>query len=341
VKKLKYMLRLPEFTYIQPRSLKQATRALADLGPDAMLVAGGTDVYPKMKRGQFTPRTLISLRALRELRGISHKKEGLWIGAGESLTTVSHHRLITKYLPALAHAAESVSTPQLRNMGTIGGNVLVDTRCNYYDQTFFWRQAVGFCMKKDGDICLVAPGSAKCLAVASSDTAPVLLSLGAEAIVVGNQGERRLKLEDLYRDDGIHYSTLAADEVLKALLIPPENLMRRNVYLKLRRRGSFDFPILGVAATLAIGVGGECRDASIVLTAVASAPKVVNAAGALLTGKKLTLELIDAVAELAAKAAHPLDNTDLDYWYRKRMTRVYTQRALASLAGLSLPANDS
>ena len=335
------MLRLPEFTYIQPLSLKQATRALADLGPDAMLVAGGTDVYPKMKRGQFTPRTLISLRALRELRGISHKKEGLWIGAGESLTTVSHHRLITKYLPALAHAAESVSTPQLRNMGTIGGNVLVDTRCNYYDQTFFWRQAVGFCMKKDGDICLVAPGSAKCLAVASSDTAPVLLSLGAEAIVVGNQGERRLKLEDLYRDDGIHYSTLAADEVLKALLIPPENLMRRNVYLKLRRRGSFDFPILGVAATLAIGVGGECRDASIVLTAVASAPKVVNAAGALLTGKKLTLELIDAVAELAAKAAHPLDNTDLDYWYRKRMTRVYTQRALASLAGLSLPANDS
>ena len=326
---------------IQPRSLKQATRALADLGPDAMLVAGGTDVYPKMKRGQFTPRTLISLRALRELRGISHKKEGLWIGAGESLTTVSHHRLIAKYLPALAHAAESVSTPQLRNMGTIGGNVLVDTRCNYYDQTFFWRQAVGFCMKKDGDICLVAPGSAKCLAVASSDTAPVLLSLGAEAIVVGNQGERRLKLEDLYRDDGIHYSTLAADEVLKALLIPPENLMRRNVYLKLRRRGSFDFPILGVAATLAIDDAGACRDASVVLTAVASAPKVVNEAGALLTGKKLTLELIDAVAELAAKAAHPLDNTDLDYWYRKRMTRVYTQRALASLAGLSLPANDS
>lgn len=335
------MLRLPEFNYIQPRTLKQATKALADLGPDAMLVAGGTDVYPKMKRGQFTPRTLISLRALRELRGIRQNNEGLWIGAGESLTTVSHHRLIAKYLPALAHAAESVSTPQLRNMGTIGGNVLVDTRCNYYDQTFFWRQAVGFCMKKDGDICLVAPGSAKCLAVASSDTAPVLLSLGAEAIIVGSRGERRLKLEDLYRDDGIEYCSKAADEVLKALIIPRENLLRRNVYLKLRRRGSFDFPILGVAATLAIDDAGACRDASVVLTAVASAPKVVNAAGALLTGKKLTLELIDAVAELAAKAAHPLDNTDLDYWYRKRMTRVYTQRALASLVGLRLPATDS
>lgn len=328
------MLRLPEFKYFQPRSLKQATKALADFGPDAMLVAGGTDVYPKMKRGQFTPRNLISLRALRELKGIRQSKEGLWIGAGESLTTVSHHRLIAKHLPALAHAAESVSTPQLRNMGTIGGNVLVDTRCNYYDQTHFWRQAVGFCMKKDGDICLVAPGSAKCLAIASSDTAPVLVSLGAEAVVVNQQGERRVKLEDLYRDDGIDYSAKAKDEVLKALFIPREYLARRNAYLKLRRRGSFDFPILGVAATMDIDERGDCRYASLVLTAVASAPKVITEASALLQGKKVTAELIDAVADAAAKLAHPLDNADLDYWYRKKMAKVYTQRALASVAGI-------
>src|ERR671919_2128535 len=328
------MLRLPEFNYSQPRSLKQATKALADLGPDAMLVAGGTDVYPKMKRGQFTPRNLISLRALRELKGIRQSKEGLWIGAGESLTAVSSHRLITKHFPALAHAAESVSTPQLRNMGTIGGNVLVDTRCNYYDQTLFWRQAVGFCMKKDGDICLVAPGSSKCLAIASSDTSPVLVSLGAEAILVNHQGERRVKLENLYRDDGIDYSTKAKDEVLKGLLIPPESLGRRNVYLKLRRRGSFDFPILGVAATMDSDDRGGCRHATVVLTAVASAPKVIPEAMALLQGKKVTLALINAVADLASKTAHPLDNADLDYWYRKRMAKVYTQRALASLAGL-------
>jgi 4-hydroxybenzoyl-CoA reductase subunit beta len=328
------MLRLPEFNYIQPRSLKQAAKALADLGPDAMLVAGGTDVYPKMKRGQFTPRNLISLRTLRELRGIRQNNDGLWIGAGESLTTVSQHRLIAKHLPALAHAAESVSTPQLRNMGTIGGNVLVDTRCNYYDQTFFWRQAAGFCMKKDGDICLVAPGSAKCLAIASSDTAPVLVSLGAEAIVVSNQGERRVKLEDLYRDDGIDYSAKAQDEVLKGLLIPRESLKWQNVYLKLRRRGSFDFPILGVAATMEANESGECRHASVVLTAVASAPKVITEAARLLQGQKITSELIDAVADAAAKVAHPLDNADLDYWYRKRMAKVFTQRALAQVAGL-------
>ena len=307
---------------------------MADLGADAMLVAGGTDVYPKMKRGQFTPRHLISLRALRELKGIRQTKDGLWIGAGESLTSASNHRLIAKHFPALAHAAESVSTPQLRNMGTIGGNVLVDTRCNYYDQTFFWRQAVGFCMKKDGDICLVAPGSAKCLAIASSDTSPVLVSLGAEAVLVSRQGERRVKLEDLYRDDGIDYFTKAEDEVLKGLFIPRESFGWRNVYLKLRRRGSFDFPILGVAATMDVDDRGECRHASLVLTAVASAPKVVPEAMVLLQGKKVTLDLINAVADLAAKIAHPLDNADLDYWYRKRMAKVYTQRALAQLAGL-------
>ncbi len=289
-----------------------------------MLVAGGTDVYPKMKRGQFTPRHLISLRGLRELKGIRDSKEGLWIGAGESLTTVSNHRLIAKHFPALAHAAESVSTPQLRNMGTIGGNVFVDTRCNYYDQTFFWRQAVGFCMKKDGQICLVAPGSSKCLAIASSDTSPVLVSLGAEAVLVSRQGERRVKLGELYRDDGIDYSTKAKDEVLKGLLIPKEALGRRNVYLKLRRRGSFDFPILGVAATMDIDERGECRYASVVLTAVASAPKIVPEASTLLQGKKVTKELIDTVADAAAKISHPLDNADMDYWYRKRMAKVYT-----------------
>ncbi len=335
------MLRLPEFEYHRPGTLKRATKLLAHLGPQAMVVAGGTDVYPKMKRGQFTPRHLVSLAGLRELKGIRRTKEGIWIGAGESLTTVAHHRLVAKHFPALAHAAESVSTPQLRNMGTIGGNVLVDTRCNYYDQTFFWRQAVGFCMKKDGEICLVAPGSPKCLAIASSDTAPVLISLQAQALLVSPRGERRIALEELYKDDGIDYSGKAGDEVLKALLIPREALGWRNRYLKLRRRGSFDFPILGVAAAMALGSQGECRDARVVLTAVASAPKVVQEATTLLVGKQVTRELIETVADAAAKVSHPMDNADLDYWYRKRMAKVFTQRALAQVVGLEVTSKQS
>jgi len=331
------MLRLPDFTYIRPKSLKEAGRLLAELGPEAMAVAGGTDLYPKMKRGQFTPRYLVSLRFLPELRGIRPgSKEGMWIGAGETLTTVAKNPAVNKRFPALAHAAGSVSTPALRNMGTIGGNVFVDTRCNYYDQTFFWRQAAGFCMKKDGDICLVAPKSKSCLAVSSSDTAPVLCSLGAVALLAGPDGLRQLPFEQIYRDDGMHFVTKRDDELLRAILIPRAAFGQRNVYLKLRRRGSFDFPVLGVAAAMAIDREGICRSARVVLTAVASAPVVVEEASRLLEGKKVSREMIEAVAEAAAKVSHPVDNVDLDYWYRKRMTRVYVKRALAELTGLKL-----
>lgn len=317
--------------------MKEAVRALSDCGPEAMAVAGGTDVYPKMKRGQFTPKNLVSLRSLRELRGIRPStKEGMWIGAGETLTTVSQNPAVNKLFPALAHAAGSVSTPQLRNAGTIGGNVFVDTRCNYYDQTFFWREAAGFCIKKDGDICLVAPKSRLCLAVFSSDTAPVLCSLGAVANFLGRDGLRQLPFEECYRDDGINFLTKGQDEVLKGILIPRAIFGTRNIYLKLRRRGSFDFPILGVAAALSLDRERVCHSARIVLTGVGSAPKVVPDLAQLLEGKKVSSENIEAVAEAASKVSHPVDNADLDYWYRKRMTKVYVKRALANLAGLKL-----
>ena len=329
------MLRLPNFNYVRPRSLKEAARVLADLGPEAMAVAGGTDVYPKMKRGQFTPRYLVSLRLLQELKGIGpESKRGMWIGAGETLTAVSQNPTVNKYFPALANGAALVSTPQLRNMGTIGGNLLVDTRCNYYDQTFFWRQAVGFCLKKDGQICLVAPKSSKCLAIFSSDTAPVLCSLDAVASLVSPQGRRRVPFAELYRDDGIDFMTKRGDEVLQGIIIPRKAFGYRNIYLKLRRRGSFDFPVLGVAGTMGFGKDGTCLHARIVLTAVSSWPVVVDAAAQQLEGKKVTREAIEAAAEAAAKVSHPLDNADMDYWYRKRMTRVYVRRALASLSGI-------
>ncbi|HXG52748.1 MAG TPA: FAD binding domain-containing protein [candidate division Zixibacteria bacterium] len=328
------MLRLPDFEYIRPASLKEAARVLSDLGPEAMAVAGGTDVYPKMKRGQFTPRHLVSLRTLGEIRGIrADGREGLWIGAGETLANVAESRTIAELFPALSCAAGSVSTPPLRNTGTIGGNVFVDTRCNYYDQTFFWRQAAGFCMKKDGSACLVAPRSPLCLAVFSSDTAPVLCSLGAEAVLTSPRGTRCVPLSRLYRNDGMRFLTKGPDELLEAIVIPRAAFGLKNVYLKLRRRGSFDFPILGVAAALDLDRQSVCRSASVVLTGVASAPQAVEAAPRLLVGRKLEREAIDAVAEEAAKVSHPVDNADLDYWYRKRMTKVFVRRALARLGG--------
>jgi 4-hydroxybenzoyl-CoA reductase subunit beta len=225
-----------------------------------------------------------------------------------------------------------VSSPQLRNMGTLGGNVCVDTRCNYYNQTFEWRKAIGFCMKKDGDICLVAPGSPRCWAVSSSDTAPALWSLGARLRLHGPEGERAIPVAALYHDDGIQYLAKRPDEIVTAITLPPAGDWR-SVYLKLRRRGSFDFPILGVAAAVRLE-GDVVREARIVLGAVASTPREASKAAELLTGRRLTTETIEAAAEAAAGPAKPLDNTDLTHPYRKKVTRVFVARALARLAGL-------
>ncbi len=327
------MIRLPAFDYLAPRTVSDAVRYLADRGPDAMLVAGGTDLFPNMKRGQFEPKVLIGLRGIGELNGVTgDAARGVSIGAGTTLSNVAAHPEIARRYPALATAAGLVSSPQLRNAGTLGGNVCVDTRCNYYNQSYEWRKAVGFCMKKDGDICLVAPGSDRCWAVSSSDTAPVLWALGASARLAGPAGERTVSVAALYRDDGIEYLAKRPDEILTQLMLPAADGWD-SVYLKLRRRGSFDFPVLGVA--VAVRRESEVvRDARIVLGAVASTPREAPAAAAVLVGERLTSETITRAAEAAARPAKPLDNTDFTHPYRKRLVRVYVARALARLAGL-------
>jgi 4-hydroxybenzoyl-CoA reductase subunit beta len=336
------VLRLPPFTYVGPRTLGEAVRALGDAGPDGMPVAGGTDLYPNMKRGQFEPKTLVGLRGVRELRGIGGSaREGMRLGACETLGAVAAHPEVARAYAAVATAAGLVSSPQLRNVGTIGGNLCVDTRCNYYNQTYEWRKAIGFCMKKDGDICLVAPGSARCWAVSSSDTAPALWALGARVRLVGPAGERALPVAELFRDDGIDYLTRRPDEVLAEILLPPADGWR-SAYLKLRRRGSFDFPVLGVAAALRLedGRGGDgrapvVREARIVLGAVASQPREATRAAQALVGERLTPETVARAADLAAGPSKPLDNTDFTHPYRKKVTRVYVARALAAAAGLA------
>ena len=329
------MMRLPPFRYFAARGVAEAVRLLAEHGREATVVAGGTDLYPNMKRLQMEPRVLVGLRGIRELGVIrGSARAGLVVGAGATLTRVSGHPEIAAHYPALARAAGVVSTPQLRNMGTLGGNVCLDTRCNYYNQSYEWRRAIGFCMKKDGDICLVAPGSPRCWAVSSSDTAPVLWALGAEATLVGPAGERRLPVAELFRDDGVEYLKKAPDEILTELRLPPVDGWRAT-YWKLRRRGAFDFPVLGVAAAVRLE-DGVCREARVVLGAVASTPREVPEAMRVLVGQRLDPEVIVRAAEAAARPAKPLDNTDLVYHYRKRMTRVYVARALRELAGLPL-----
>src|SRR6266516_2076745 len=324
------MLRLPPFRYLAPGTIEQAAYMLAQEEEQAMLVAGVTDLYPNMKRRQFTPPVLIGLRGLAELKHINGSPEqGMRVGAGVTLTSLAEYPLILQRYPALATAAGSVSTPQLRNMGTIGGNLLLDTRCNYYNQTEFWRHSIDYCMKKDGEVCLVAPGSPRCWAISSADTAPVLVSLDAQVRLVSVRGERVIPVRELFRDDGMNPYTRANDEILSEIILPPADGWR-SVYLKLRRRGSFDFPILGVAVALRFAGDETIADARITLGAVASHPVEATEAAKLLPGQHLTPELIYEVATLAAKRSKPLDNADLTINYRKQVTPVYIQRALTS-----------
>src|SRR6266571_5866223 len=249
------MMRLPYFRFHAPRTVREAAELLART-PGAMLVAGGTDLLPNMKRRQQVPGTLVGLRGVAELRTITcgatlsgspANDDELTIGAGVTLTELVRDRRIRQGYGALWQAAAQIATPHLRNMGTLGGNLFLDTRCNYYDQNYEWRKAIDFCMKKDGQTCWVATSSPRCLAVSSTDTAPALMALGAEVTLVGPNGARQLPLTHLYRNDGIHYLTRDPKEILTSVYVPPSP-GARSTYWKLRRRGSFDFPVLSVAA---------------------------------------------------------------------------------------------
>lgn len=322
-------MRLPKFEYRIPREIGEAVKMLAGAGPEGQFVAGGTDLYPNMKRRQQTPRTVISVMRLPELNRISGDgKSGVRIGASVTLTDVCEHEGIQHNYPVVASAARTISTPILRNMGTIGGNLLLDTRCNYYDQNYEWRKGINFCLKKDGDVCWVAPGSAKCWAVQSSDLVPVMVAIGARLRFVSTLGERVIDAAGLYNDDGIDYLHKRADELLVDIELPPTNGWRAS-YQKLRRRGAFDFPVLGVAAFIKTDNSlGTVTDAKIVLGGIAPAPMIVKEAEQSLVGHQLNQENIQAAAEAAYVRARPLDNTDFVMNWRKQMARQYTIRAL-------------
>jgi 4-hydroxybenzoyl-CoA reductase subunit beta len=322
------MLRLPRLRYVRPGSAREAAAIGAELGVRAMLVAGGTDLYPKLKRRQLEPDTLVGLTHLRELREVARTGDGGFeLGALVTLAAASRSPELVAAHPGYAEAAGLVSSPPLRNVGTIGGNLCVDTRCNYYDMTYEWRKSVGFCMKKDGEICLVAPSSPRCWAVSSTDTAPVAIALGATVVLAGPEGERELPVSALYRDDGIEYLAKQPFEVLTALRLPaPDGV--RTAYVKLRRRGSIDFPIAGAGVAMKLADGDVVEWARVVLSGVGSHPVEAIEADRFLAGKRLDRDVIAQAAELAAKPAKPLDNADLSHFWRKRMVRVIVDQAL-------------
>ena len=328
------MMRLPWFEYRAPGTLEEAAKILAWEGTGAMLLAGGTDLLPNMKRRHQTPETLVALRNIEALKQVANG-HGLHLGAGLTLTELLAVRGLRERYRGLAQAAAQVATPQLRNMATLGGNLCLDTRCTYYNQTQEWRKAIDFCMKKDGEVCWVATASKRCLAVSSSDTAPALIALGARVRLVSATGERDLALAEFYNNDGIDYLRRKPDEILSEVFLPKSDGWKSS-YWKLRRRGSFDFPLLGVAAAVKAAPDGTVEEARLVLGAVSSHPLVVKTDA--LAGRRLTDEAIDEIGEAAESRAKPMDNADMDLRWRKHVVADFVGYALREIRGDDMQA---
>ncbi len=326
------MLRLHPFRYHRPGALSEALDLLRDHAGDALPIAGGTDLVPNMKHGLFTPGHLVALKGIDELRGIETGPEGIRIGAAESLDAVAANADLRATLPSLAQSAALVSGPQLRRVGTLGGNICLDTRCTYYNQTRFWRKALGYCLKKEGDACHVVKGGTRCVAAHSADTPPVLMVLDAVLEIAGSERRRELPINELFTSDGIWNRAMAPDEVLVAVRVPPPAPGTRTAYQKLRSRASIDFPLANLAVAVGFDDAGRVSRLRMVVSAMGSYPRKLGKVEEAAVGNVLGPSVIDAVAEQAFRQCHPLDNVTVDKEWRRAMIPVLVKRALREIA---------
>lgn len=323
---------LPEFQLLRPRSIEEAVGLLSQHADRVRVLAGGTDLIPSMRQKLFEPRYVLDVRHLSQLRGIYMQTgEGAEIGALTTLREIETSPFLRTQYPVLTQAAATVASPVLRNMGTIGGNICLDTRCLWYNQSLQWRKGCGFCIKKDGDLCHVAPGGTKCWAVFSGDTPPALLCLNADVEIAGPSGIRRVPLSEFYTGIGDNYRKLASNELLTRIFLPQSSAGYNGIYRKLRVRGSIDYPLAGVAVVMKRR-NGHIADARVAITAVNPAPVVVNGAAEALKGQSITVELAERVGNLAARTAKPLTTSALTPEYRREMIRVFTKRAVLEVA---------
>jgi 4-hydroxybenzoyl-CoA reductase subunit beta len=320
-------LSLPQFKLLRPRTVDEAVEELSKHA-SVRIIAGGTDLIPSMRQKLFEPEYVLDLRRIAELRGIKPQPDGgVEIGALTTLRALENSEFLRTHYPVLTEAAATVASPVLRNMGTLGGNICLDTRCLWYNQSLAWRKGCGFCIKKDGDLCHVAPGGTKCWAAFSGDTPPALLCLKAEIEIASAAGVRRIPLQDFYTGLGDTYRKLQRNEIVTRVFLPASSANYSGVYRKLRVRGSIDYPLAGVAVVIKRS-NGHIADARIGITAVNPAPILVKAATDLMAGNEMTDALAEAAGDLAAKTAKPLTTSALTPEYRREMIRVFTKRAI-------------
>lgn len=323
---------LPQFKLLRPRWVEEAIGCLGTHLGNARVLAGGTDLIPSMRQKLFEPAYVLDLSRITALRGISALPNGgVEIGALTTLRAIERSAFLREHYAVLAEAAATVASPVLRNMGTIGGNICLDTRCLWYNQSLTWRKGCGFCIKKDGDLCHVAPGGTKCWAAFSGDTPAALLCLNAEIEIASASGLRRMPLNEFYTGMGDNYRRLQPDEIVTRVFLSASSADYCGVYRKLRVRGSIDYPLAGVAVVMKRS-NGHVADARIGITAVNPAPVLVKGAGKLLAGKVVDEILAEAAGDLAAKTAKPLTTSALTPEYRREMIRVFTKRAVMACA---------
>jgi 4-hydroxybenzoyl-CoA reductase subunit beta len=325
-------LSLTPFQLLRPRTLDEVLGHLEKYSGNIRILAGGTDLIPSMRQKLFEPEFVLDLRHVSELKGIREQPgSGFEIGALTPLSEIEHSVLLKRRYPVLTEAAATVASPVIRNMGTLGGNICLDTRCLWYNQSLTWRKGCGFCIKKDGDLCHVAPGGTKCWAAFSADTPPALLCLKAEIEIAGPSGRRRTSLQEFYTGFGDNYRKLQPYEVVTRIFLPESTADYQGVYRKLRIRGSIDYPLAGVAVVMKRS-NGHVAEARVALTAVNPAPVLVKGAAEAMAGRSIDEALAETIGDLAARTAKPLTTSALTPEYRREMIRVFTKRAILAAA---------
>jgi 4-hydroxybenzoyl-CoA reductase subunit beta len=327
------MLTLPRYEYLRPASLDEALARLAESPDDTLVVAGGTDAVPNLKHRLHEPRRVLALGALDELRFAREEGGDLELGPLVTLAALAAHPVVTRELPGLAQAASRVASPQIRNMGTLGGNLCLDTRCTYYNQTPFWRGALGYCLKKSGTVCHVVPAGRRCVAAHSSDVAPMLIALGASVELASATGRRELALADFFVGDGVRNTVRRPDELVTRVTVPAAARGLRQAYHKLRPRQAIDFPMLSVAFAARLE-GAVCAEARLVVSALAAKPKLVSGLDAKLAGRPLDEVAVAVIAEAARAQCHPLPNVPYDTEWRKEMVPVVVARTVRDALSL-------
>lgn len=328
---------LPYFRHLTPKTVDQLCSMLGRHRENGQIIAGGTDLLVSMKQGLYAPSVLVNLKEVRELAGCTLTADGGLLGTGLKISDLRDHAVVRTHYAALAEAAGQVASPNIRNVGTLGGNLFLDTRCWHFNQSEFWRESRGYCLKKGGDICRAAPSGRRCFAVFSADTVPALIALGAELELASWDGQgtsrRRASLAELYRDDGIEHLTVSRGEVAVAVHLPPARGLRSG-FLKYRKRGGIDYPLASVAVALRVE-GGRMREVRIVLGAMASAPLIARDSMALLEGAEPSAELIARAAALVDRGSSPVKNQDGIPAHRRQMAKVYCRRLLSRLLDMS------